>query len=201
MVGLSLSAKRELSMARAASEMPDLPNQHHFARFGAIIHSFARIEHLIQGTIAAVSGIDDGKLVVVTKSMNYSQKRDTLYSYLVIDNYAADKATKIRELFDEAHKFNSLRNCIAHALWVKGARPRSIRPQYVDVRYGKGRLIGFEDDDRDYTMDELGDAANSLRRITNKIIRYLRDSGIAPAVAARVERVNQTGSSPEEAGK
>lgn len=149
--------------------------------------------------MAAVSGIDDTKLVILTKSMNYSQKRDTLYSYMVVDNYAPDRASRIRELFDRAHEHNNLRNCIAHAIWVEGTRPNSIRPQYIDVRHGKGRLAGFEDEDRDYTMDELGNAANCLRRITNDIIRYLRDSGIAPAIAEKIERTNSPSIDPESA--
>jgi hypothetical protein len=170
------------------AEIPDIPNLSHFARFGAIIYAFARIEHLIQAATAAVSGVEDSKLAVLTRSMTYAQKRDTLYSYLVIDNFAPDKAAQIRDLFDRAHEFNYLRNCIAHAIWVEGTRPASVRPQYIDVRFGKGRLVGFDDDERDYTMDELGNAANSLRKITNEIIRYLRDSGIAPAISAKIER-------------
>jgi hypothetical protein len=101
----------------------------------------------------------------------------------VIDNYAPDNAAKIRELFDRAHEFNPLRNTSPTR---DGSRERG-RTQFVPntSTHRKGRLIGFENNDRDYTMDELGEVANSLRRITNEIIRYLRDSGIAPAIAAR----------------
>jgi hypothetical protein len=109
-------------------------NTDHLSRFGSIIHSFARIEYLMQGTMAAVSGLEETKIVVLTKQMTYAQKRDTLYSYMVIDAYDAERATKIRELFDAAHEHNALRNNIAHALWKPGARPNSIRPWYLDLR-------------------------------------------------------------------
>ena len=46
----------------------------------------------------------------------------------------------------------------------KGTRPGSIRAGYVDVRFGKGKVVGYDEDDIDYTMDELGDAANEIRR-------------------------------------
>jgi HAMP domain-containing protein len=132
----------------------------------------------------------DTKVVVLTKSMTYAQKRDTLYSYMVIDAYDAQRAAKIRELFDAAHEYNALRNNIAHALWKPGARPNSVRPWYLDLRQGKGKIAGMDIDEKDYTMDELGAAANALRRITNQIIRFLRESGIAPAIAEKIERIN-----------
>jgi hypothetical protein len=44
-------------------------------------------------------------------------------------------------------------------------------------RYGKGRIVGYDEDDKDYTLKELGDIADELRSILNSLIRYLRDSG------------------------
>jgi len=52
------------------SEPPsDILNNDHYARFGSIIESFARLEYLIQAAMAAVAGIDDDmKVIVMTKS-------------------------------------------------------------------------------------------------------------------------------------
>jgi len=159
---------------------PDIPNTDHLARFGSIVVSFARLEHVIQTAMAAVAGVDDEmKIVVLTRSLTYSQKRDTLYSYFKLYSTATETQQEIRNLIDKADKHYPLRNHIAHALWFPGTRPGTIRPAYVNVRGGKGRIAGLNEDDRDYSMDELGDAANELRAIVNNLIRYLRSSGQA----------------------
>lgn len=169
----------------------DLLTKDHFARFGAIIHAFARLEYLIQGAMAAVAGVDDFKIAILTKGLTYSQKRDTLYSYMLMTSgLKPEYAEKIRNLFDSTHKHNALRNNIAHALWRKGTRPGSIRAGYIDVRFGKGRVVGYDDEDTDYTLDELGEAANELRRDTVSIILFFRESGIAPAIAEKIDRAN-----------
>jgi hypothetical protein len=176
--------------------MSDQPKEiltvEHFARFGVIIHSFARLEYLIQAAMAAASGLDDSKLVILTKGLSYSQKRDTFYSYLEIYPLV-DKAhvAKLKDFFDRAHTYNPLRNNIAHALWRPGVRPGTIRAGYVDVRYGKGKVVGYNEDDKDYTVDELGDVANALHAIVNDLIRYLRDSGIDAAIASKIEDTNR----------
>ena len=59
----------------------DILTLDHLSRFGSIVHSFARLEYLIQSTMAAVAELEDTKIVLLTKSLTYSQKRDTLYSY------------------------------------------------------------------------------------------------------------------------
>ena len=66
-------------MKTAAKE--DLLSVHHSACFGGIVHAFARLEHLIQATMGAVANVDHLKILVLTKALSYSQKRDTLYSY------------------------------------------------------------------------------------------------------------------------
>jgi len=162
----------------------------HLARFGSIVTSFAKFEYLISCTMAAVAGVEDMKIVFLTKALTYSQKRDTLYSYMTQYVIKQAVSNRIIEIVDEAHGYSGLRNNIAHAIWVKGTREGSIRPGYVDVRYGKGRILGYGDGERDYTVDELGDAANAMLRLSNELIRYLRDSGIAPDIATNIERAN-----------
>lgn len=131
----------------------DLLTVEHFARFGSIINSFARLEYLVQVTMAAVAGVPDLKIIILTKALSYGQKRDTLYSYLELykmENQAHESA--IKAFLDRAHRYNPLRNNIAHALWREGIRPSAIRAGYLDVRRGKGKIVGYEDDEKDYTL-------------------------------------------------
>ncbi len=120
----------------------------HFSRFGAIIHTFAKLEYLMQGTIAAVAGIKNFHGIILTKILTYSQKRDTLYSFMIIIDFDKGHQKKIRELFDRAHTYSALRNNIAHALWFEGKRPNSIRAGYLDLRYGRGVVAGFDEDEK-----------------------------------------------------
>jgi hypothetical protein len=168
----------------------DILTYDHLARFGSIICSFAHLEYLMQAIMAAMAGVDDTKIMVLTKSLTYSQKRDTLYSYFNLYNSPIEHQTNLKKLLDTAHNHNGLRNHIAHSLWKKGIRPNTIRPGYIDVRQGKGKIVGYDDDEKDYTVDELSDAANELRRTLNALIRYLRDSGISPDIARKIELIS-----------
>ena len=163
----------------------DILTNDHLARFGSIICSVAHLEYIMQAVMAAMAGMDDNKILVLTKSLTYSQKRDTLYSYFKLYDSPAEHKARLKELLDAAHEHNGLRNNIAHALWKEGIRPDTIRAGYIDVRQGKGRIVGYDEDEKDYTMDELGDAANALRKILNDLIRYLRDSGLSADISRR----------------
>jgi len=63
---------------KAAKE--DLLSVPHFACLGGIVFAFARLEYLIQVTWGQAN-VEHLKILVLTKSLSYSQKRDTLYSY------------------------------------------------------------------------------------------------------------------------
>ena len=170
----------------------DILTLDHLSRFGSIVHSFARLEYLIQSTMAAVAELEDTKIVLLTKSLTYSQKRDTLYSYLEFYRVSAARQAEIRNFLDRAHKHNALRNNIAHALWLEGSLPGTIRAGYIDVRFGRGKIVGYGEDDADYSVDELGNIANELRSIVNNLIRFLRDSGMSADIAKKIEETNKS---------
>jgi len=174
---------------KAAKE--DLLSVPHFACFGGIVFAFARLEYLIQVTWGQAN-VEHLKILVLTKSLSYSQKRDTLYSYFKNFKLAnPHHEIENKKIIDRADVYNSLRNNIAHVLWREGTRPGSIRAGHIDVRRGKGKIAGYSDEEKDYTLSELAAIANELRGITNALIRYLRDSGISSDVAARIEQVNE----------
>jgi hypothetical protein len=161
------------------SEKPkdDLLSQDHLSRFGSIVSSFAHLEYLMQTVMAGVAGLDANKVTVLTKVLTYSQKRDTLYSYLKFYTVPEVHEAQIKSFFDGAHKHNALRNHIAHSMWTEGTRHGTIKPTFLDLRQGKALVGGQDEKERDYTMNELGDAANELRNIVSNLVRYIRATG------------------------
>jgi hypothetical protein len=162
-------------------ERPVDPLTHgHLSTFGSIVHTFARIENLMQVTMGRLVRLTGGTVVTVdmvillTKPMTYSQKRDSLYSCMEAFNLSEPTNTEITTLFDAAHKHNALRNHIAHAIWRRGKRPTSVKPAFLDLRQGKGRLGGYDDDERDYTLSELQIIANELMETRSAIIQYFK---------------------------
>lgn len=146
----------------------------HLLAFGGIIHAFARIDGLIQIVTAAVSETDLSTIVVLMRELGYSAKRDTLYSYMALAGTKAEYQQPIKDLLGEAHKYNGLRNNIAHSYWVAGKRPGSIKPASIKIRGGKGEVIGQDDSEKDYLPRELGAIADKLRVIHNSLLRFLR---------------------------
>jgi hypothetical protein len=170
----------------------------HLSAFGSIVHSFARIELLIQATMGRLVRLDGGKssttvdmVILLTKPMTYAQKRDSLLSFLEVFKVKEPVRTEITGLLDAAHKHNPLRNHIAHSLWRNGVRPTSVKPAFLDLRQGKGHIGGYEEDDRDYTLDELGVIANELMDARSAIIQYLK----------RFDQVHSWQETPDEPDK
>jgi hypothetical protein len=162
-------------------ERPVDPLTHaHLSRFGSIVHTFARVEYLMQATMGRIIRLSGGNsltvdtVVLITKPMTYSQKRDALLSLMEAFKLSEPAKTEITTLFNAAHNHNALRNHVAHALWRRGTRPESIKPAFLDLRQGKGRIGGYEDEDRDYTLEELSEIADKLLVTRSAIIQYLK---------------------------
>lgn len=129
------------------------------------------------GRLVRLSGgtaVTADMVVLVTKPMTYSQKRDALLSCMETFKVSEPAKTEITTLFDNVHKYNPLRNHIAHSIWVRGKRPTSVKPAYLDLRQGKGKLGGYDDDERDYTLLELQNIANELMDGRSAIIQYFK---------------------------
>jgi hypothetical protein len=169
--------------------MPDLVHSfkpEHFIVFGLIITSFARLEWLIQITIAGVGNLDFGKILIVTRSMPYSAKRDTLYALMNNLNMPVDHKKHIEDFLDEANKINPLRNNIAHAIWCDGSRPGSIKPMTIIVRGGKGKHLGINDDETDYTVPDLIQITDKLAIINNSYLNFLRAAGYTSSIEEKI---------------
>jgi hypothetical protein len=165
--------------------LPSLITVNHHRLFGCIIDAFARIEVGLQATIALISDIDLGKISVLTRGLSYTAKRDTLYSYMEIAEIADPIKSQIKSFFDAAHEYSGLRNHIAHSIWTEGTRPGSIKPRSIKIQGGKGKVIGSDPAECDYTETELERICHKLGMMHNSYLTFLRTSGLSAAIDAK----------------
>ena len=171
----------------------------HFMVFGLVMHSFARLEWLIQITIAGVGNLDFGKPIIVTRGLSYKMKRDTLYSLMNSIPMPSDHKTQIEGFLDEVNKFSVVRNNIAHAMWCDGARQDLIKPMTIIVQGGRGKHIGIEDDERDYTIPELIKIADKIAIINNSYLSFLRSAGYTASIEQKILEMMSSKTSEEGA--
>lgn len=150
----------------------------HMTAFGAIIQWFARIECLMQGAMAGIVGMNTAETMMLTATMGYSAKKDTLQSLLKLPHPFKAHVERINWFLGEVHKYNGLRNYIAHSMWIEGKRPDSIKPMSVIVRGGSGKYLGIDEEERDYLFEELIVIADELSARHDEFQKFLRANGI-----------------------
>jgi hypothetical protein len=146
--------------------------------FGTIIYGFARIEGLMIATTSVVADVDSAFVNVLMGGLGYGQKRDALYSYFELYETADGIQRPIRDFLDAIHEHQGLRNHIAHSYWVPGTRERSIKPASLRVRGGKGRVLGLDTAEKDFTLEELAAVGDKLRLVHNSLLVFLTDKGL-----------------------
>lgn len=176
-------------MPPADFEKDDAVKFTHFAGFGGIIHAFAGFEWLMQLTFAAISGGNHQHILIMTRALTFSQKRDTLYSFMEIFKTPNEYRDPITRLLDEVDTHSTLRNNIAHAIWHEGRRPGSIRPMTIITKGGKGKMLGHDDSHKDYTDREIGIIGDRLRAVHNEYIQFLRSSGLMAIIDKQMDDI------------
>lgn len=159
----------------------------HMQAFGVIIQWFARHEYLMHLVAAALLKADLGAITMLMTGLGYAGKRDAINSLLTYVAIKAEVAAKIKQFLDDLHSYNRLRNSIAHNTWVEGSRPNAIKPLYVVVRGGSGRIVGMEESEQDYTPQELLDKANKIGALYNNFRDYLESIGLLSIIEQNIE--------------
>jgi hypothetical protein len=114
-------------MAEKRSEIYEVGPDHMVA-FGSIVQHFARHENLMQSVMSMLLQVPMSNIAFLTGGLGYASKRDARLSLLRDIEIAQDRKERIRWFLGELHKFNQLRNHIAHSVWKAGTRPQSIKP-------------------------------------------------------------------------
>ena len=155
----------------------------HFRAFGAIVHQFARFEAIMVGIMCKVSNLDSVYGGVFTSELPYRGKKDTLAAILDLRKVPAEQIEKLNGYLGQVHKWNSLRNAIAHNVWKPGRRPGSVMPFGLSVRNRDQIFVGYEEKDRDYTAEELLQIGNELISLHDRFVRYLKGVNLLPTAA------------------
>jgi hypothetical protein len=164
----------------AANERTWPLTEDRFRAFGAIIHMFARHESLMVGAMSVVMDAEVVPVSMMAAELPYRGKRETLLALIKAKPLPDDQISRIAWFLGELNKRNALRNAIAHQAWKKGLRPNSIKPLGLSVRGGSVSFAGLQEDERDYTVDELIDIANELIRLYEQFRDYLGDVSLLP---------------------
>lgn len=172
------------------SEDPYVIMPEHAAAFGYIIHLFAKFEQNMQIAVAGMLDIDFGSAMLLMGDTTYRQKRQTTRHIHTTRGIDGRIHAKFNDLLDEFHSFSSLRNHIAHSIWTTGQRKNSIKPMYVKLRGDFPKPIGHWHNEKDYTLTELQEAANTLNDILRRFDAFLVETGLLERVDANIEKIN-----------
>ena len=174
-------------------------NEEFVAVFGAIIQSFARFEFAMCLATAAILKVDLGAVMTIMAGLGYRGKLHAYQSILKLYRPDPAIAERLNWFNGEIGTHNTLRNNIAHSLWVKGTRPASIKPFQVQVHGGAGRLLGMADDEEDWTKPELECVVLHIDKRYTGLMSYLTKSGLLDNIS---EKIDESSSATEEsAGK
>ena len=159
----------------------------HALWFGFIISLFARFESHLNIAVAGILNTDVATGAILIGDMSYRQKRQTVKHLNSTIGVNGHFNKDLVEALDDAHQHSSLRNWIAHATWVRGQRPNSIKPMQLRLRGKAPDPIGVDEEERDYTAKELKAAAKDLDAAGLKLMRVLRETGLLDKVEANIE--------------
>jgi hypothetical protein len=157
----------------------------HLMLFGTVTQSFAQHESLMQEVMAAVSGADVTSIRLLTRGLNFNQRRDALFNLLRHRAVPIDQIDQIRNYLQILQTYNALRHDIAHAIWIDGRPKNSIRPLWLShgqvaaikpVHDTDGDTKPFIEDDDDratYTLDDLREIGANLNSNCAEFHDYL----------------------------
>jgi hypothetical protein len=148
--------------------------ERHLTLFGAVVHSCARYELLMQRIMARVIGADGSAVILLTRTMTFTQKRDALLALLRHRRVPLDQIDAIRDYLKLPSRMRTLCDDIRHSDWTAGAATDSIQPAWIFNRSKTIKALhrtadtnseDFREDDDDrteYALDELKVIAESL---------------------------------------
>lgn len=150
----------------------------HLMGFGAIINSTAILETTLELLILRLIGSDPIKrqaetanAMILMSKLQTKAKTDFLKT---LDGEAFSwSGTGLTAILDDLKPKTDLRNNVAHCEWVPGKRPSSIKPIFVGA-FGKLRLLGGQDNEKDWTAAELKNEANEIAAIDHRLAIWMK---------------------------
>jgi len=145
--------------------------ERHLLLFGIIIQWFAQYELLIQEIMATISGSDLSTIILLTRNLDFDNKRQALLKLLYRGKVPLNQYDRISIYLRVPYNFTSLRNHIAHATWVQSKIPNSIQPNWIlKIPESVEPLCG---DLNAYTIDDFEHVAQTLTTNHKQFLDYL----------------------------
>jgi len=161
-------------------------SERHLMLFGTIVQLFAQYELLMQEVMTKVSGADPAAILLLTRRLDFGEKRRALLDLLYHWTVPVDQYDRIGAFLLVPENLAQLRHDIAHAAWIADQSsswiqpdwilriPPSIKPMRDDPRTGGERFIERTDDKTTYTLQGLEDIVNSLASSYELLVEYLQ---------------------------
>jgi hypothetical protein len=160
--------------------------ERHLMLFGTITQLFARYELLMQEIMTTVSGADPAAIMLLTRGLDFREKRRALLDLLFHWTVPVDQYDRIGAFLLVPDELTPLHNDIAHAGWVSDQTsswiqpdwilraPESIKPVRDAPLVGGARFIERNDNKATYTIQGLEDIVNSLASNYELFTEYLQ---------------------------
>lgn len=169
--------------------------ERHLMLFGTIVQLFARYELVMQEIMTTVSGADPAAIMLLTRGLDFREKRRALLDLLFHWTIPVDQYDRIGAFLLMPDELMPLHNDIAHAAWKSDQTsswiqpnwilrtPESIKPVRDAPLLGGARFIERNDDKATYTIKGLEDIVNSLASNYELFTEYLQGAKLINAEA------------------
>ena len=145
-------------------EYQNVLTEQHLRLFGVILHWFAQYELTIRRAIAGILGVEVFAIVLLTRDIDFVQKRSALLDLLRHRQVPNDIWDSIFAHLVVPTSRVQLREQIIHATWKMSPEPHSIQPNWI-LRIPRGIEPAYQaltTDDTSYSLDLLADIAANL---------------------------------------
>jgi hypothetical protein len=169
---------------------PEPIDERTLALFGAIVHWYARYECLMQRIMAKLIGADYSAVILLTKALTFSEKREALLRLLRHRDVPLDQIDAVRGYLKLPSRVRPLCEDIEHSEWMKGAGGAGIQPDWLLNAASTIRPVrkdtdatapDFFDDDDERTEYVPVEIAETVKRLDENFARfsdYAREIGL-----------------------
>lgn len=155
----------------------------HYYAFGYLISTYAKVEQGFKIFIGRMSGMELYAVAIICEPYSALQLRNVLTSLNRHFELPDDCNKRLCDLVGEFKTFSRLRNDIGHYMWTVGNRPNSVKPLGMDIRSGHAKAVGVNDQERDWTLEELNAEAIRLQDLHRRQVDLMVELGYDADIA------------------
>jgi hypothetical protein len=149
--------------------------EQHLRSFGAIVQWFAQYELTIQRAMAGILRIEVSSVVLLTRDLDFSQKRAALLHLVKERKFSDDCWDRLFAHLAIPSGRVQLRDQIVHATRKTSPEPHSIQPNWI-LRLPPGIEVAYREplaDDTSYSLDPLSQITTDLAMTINGLLPIL----------------------------